>query len=128
MSRFLTLSTTIYDTQMTLAMTLSFAGTPLESHRHYSRGIMFKNVAKTLYLTLEMTPGLTPGFGSQFKAVMSVLTRVTSPLRKLISSFFFSPFHRYSRLLLNVVSIRGFFIGMAHSLSLSAVTIKKALV
>jgi hypothetical protein len=112
---------------MTLAMTLSFAGIQPESHRHYSRGIMFKNVAKTSYLTLEMTLGLTPGFGSHFKAEMSVLTRVASSFGKLISSFFFSPFHKISRLLLDVVSIGVFFIGMAHSLSLSAVTIKKAL-
>lgn len=66
---------------MTLSMTLSFAGILPEFHLHYSRGIMFKNVAKTPYLTLEITLGLIPGFGSHFKAEMSVLTRVTSSVR-----------------------------------------------
>src|SRR3982750_3480367 len=110
---------------MTGEMTVVFAGIHPESHRHSSRGIIFKNVAKIPYLTLEKTLRLTAGFGSHFKAEMSVLTRVTSSFRKLISSFFFSPFHRISRLLLDVVSTRIFFIGMAHSLSLFAVTIKK---
>ncbi|MVT39392.1 hypothetical protein GO495_02235 [Chitinophaga oryziterrae] len=104
-------------------MTLSFAGIQPEYLRHYSRGIMFKNVAKTPDLTLQMTLR----FGSHSKAVMSVLTRVIGWLQKLISSFFFSPFHKNSRLLLDVVSLGSFFIGMAHSLSLSAVTIKKTL-
>jgi hypothetical protein len=80
---------------------------------------MFKNVAKTPVLTLR--------FGNHSKAVISVLTRVTGCLQKLISSFFSSPFHKNSRLLLDVVSLGSFFIGMAYSLSLSAVTIKKVL-
>src|SRR6266480_3039601 len=101
---------------MTLAMTLSFAGI-------FARGIKLKNVAKTPYLTLGLTLEMTLGFGRHLKAEMSVLTRVTDRLQKLISGFFFSPFHRNSRLLLDVVSIGTFFIGMAHSLSLSAVTI-----
>ncbi|MVT44824.1 hypothetical protein GO495_29805 [Chitinophaga oryziterrae] len=108
-------------------MTLSFAGIQPESNRHYAREIKFKNVTKTPYLTLGLTLEMTLGFGSQVQAEMSVLTRVTDRLLKLISSFFFSPFHRNSRLLLNVVSTGAFFIGMAHSLSLSAVIIKKAL-
>jgi hypothetical protein len=74
-----------------------------------------------------MTLGLTTGFGSHLKAEMSVLTRVTDRVLKLFSGFFFSPFHKNSRLFLNVVFTGTFFIGMAHSLSLSAVTIKKAL-
>ena len=102
-------------------MTLSFAGI-------FAKGIKIKNAAKTPYLTLSMTLTMTPGFGSHLKAEMSVLTRITSSFRKLISSFFFSPFHKISRLLLDVVSTRVFFIGMEHSLSLSAVTIKKAIV
>ncbi|MVT44865.1 hypothetical protein GO495_30010 [Chitinophaga oryziterrae] len=108
-------------------MTLSFAGILPEYLRHYSRGIMLKNVAKTPYLTLGLTLEMTLDFGSYLKAEMSVLTRVTDRLQKLISSFFFSPFHKNSRLFLDVVSTSTFFIGMAHSLSLSAVTIKKAL-
>jgi hypothetical protein len=66
-------------------------------------------------------------FGRHLKAEMSVLTRVADRLQKLILGFFFSPFHRNSRLLLGVTPTGTFFIGMAHSLSLSAVTIKKAL-
>lgn len=91
------------------------------------REIKYKNLPQTPYLTFSWTVGMTAGFGSYFKDVMSVLTRVTDLLQKLFSGFFFSPFHRNYRLLLDVVPTGIFFIGMAHSLILSAITIKKIL-
>jgi|GEM_PF-3599239 len=100
-------------------MTLSFASILPEHHRNYERVIMLKGVAKTHYLTPGLTLEITPRFGSHLKAEMSVLTKVTGKVKKLISSFFFSPFHKISRLLLDVISQGTFFIGMAHSLSLS---------
>jgi hypothetical protein len=105
---------------MTGEMTVGFASINL-------REIKYKNMGQVPYLTFSLTVGMTAGFGSYFKDVMSVLTRVTDSLQKLFSGFFFSPFHRNSRLLFDVVFTGTFFIGMAHSLSLSAVTIKKAL-
>jgi hypothetical protein len=105
---------------MTGEMTVVFSGIN-------QREIKPKNMGQVPYLTFSLTVGMTTGFGSYFKDVMSVLTRITDLLQKLFSSFFFSPFHRNSRLLLDVTPTGTFFIGMAHSLSLSAVTIKKAL-
>jgi len=91
------------------------------------REIKHKNMGQMHYLTFSLTVSLTVGFGSYFKDVMSVLTRVTDSLQKLFSGFFSSHFHKNSRLLLDVVPTGTFFIGMAHSLSLSAITIKKIL-
>jgi hypothetical protein len=105
---------------MTGEMTVVFSGIN-------PREIRPKNMGQTPYLTFSLTVGMTAGFGSYFKDVMSGLTKVTDLLQKLLSGFFFSPFHKNSRLLLNVIPTGTFFIGMAHSLSLSAVTIKKAL-
>jgi hypothetical protein len=113
---------------LTFSLTVGFPGTLPESNQHYAREIKLKKVARTPNLTLGLIIEMTTGFGSYFKDVMSVLTRITDLLQKLFSSFFFSPFHRNSRLLLDVTPTGTFFIGMAHSLSLSAVTIKKALV
>ncbi|MVT44818.1 hypothetical protein GO495_29775 [Chitinophaga oryziterrae] len=76
----------------------------------FARGIQPQTPNLTFSLTVEMTAGS----GSYFKDVMSVLTRVTG---KLFSSLFSSPFHRNSRLLLDVTPAGTFFIGMAHSLS-----------
>ena len=91
------------------------------------REIKQKNMGKVPYLTFSLTVGMTAGFGSYSKDVMSVLTRVTDSLQKLFSGFFSSHFYKNFRLRLNVVPTGIFFIGMAHSLSLSAITIKKAL-
>lgn len=113
---------------LTFSLTVGFPGTQPESNQHYTREIKLKKVARTPNLTLGLIIEMTTGFGSKFKDVMSGLTRVTGLLQKLFSSFFFSPFHRNSRLLLDDVLTGTFFIGMAHSLSLSAITIKKALV
>jgi hypothetical protein len=101
---------------MTGEMTVGFA-------RIYQGEIKHKNMGQMPYLTFS----LTASFGSYFKDVMSVLTRVTDSLQKLFSGFFSSHFYKNSRLLLDVVPTGTFFIGMAHSLSLSAITIKKVI-
>jgi hypothetical protein len=93
-----------------------------ESNRHRAREIKLKKVAGTPDLTVKMTTG----FGSNFKAEMSVTDKGYSQVRKLFSGFFFSPFHSNSHLLLDVVFTETSFPGMAHSLSLSAITVKKA--
>jgi hypothetical protein len=105
---------------MTGEMTVSFA-------RIKQREIKQKNMGQVPYLTFNLTVGMTAVFGSYFKDVMSVLTKVTDLFQKLFPGFFFSHFHKNYRLLLNVVLTGTFFIGMAHSLSLSAITIKKIL-
>ena len=106
-------------------MTVVFSGTQPEYNRYYTKEIKFKNIAKTLDLTIGLTVEMTVSFGSYFKDVMSVLTRVSVRLVKLFSGFISSPFHTNSHLLLDLVFTETFFPGMAHSLSLSAITPKK---
>jgi len=111
-SRFLALLPTIYDTQKTLAMTLSFASI-LSALCRYDREKLIPTHVADNSCTAPTTINI---FGSCLNVEMSYLTRVT---KDLFLSFFCTLFNCFSQSQKCAIAYDSILSGMAHTLSIS---------